>query len=479
MPEFDLVSCQGRFKGFGDRPALRANTESLSYADLIRMIELQSERLGPLIEGADFAIDRSENQLTQLVNFFALLNHQIAHVPRPLNSSSIAKNSNFSAQSEPNNFPSARVHDPAILELPGRVCEISGAKKLGSWTHASFESPDRPCLVVFTSGTSGKPKGVAHTLSSILHSAEGSRRFYKFDSHGLTSVQSLPLHQIGGFMLALRCLLGGGELLLPKRPLNGSESLDTVADIYTCVPTQLYRWLADPDSVAILQKSKMILVGSDQCPKSLAAHARDLGLTLSLSYGSSESCAQFAASRPECRSDLLQILPFREAKIKDGRLLIRGPMLFCGYFADQKFVRPFDDDGFFATGDLAQLSDGVLTIAGRTSSVFKCGGKQLVPEQLESLLKFSVPTSGFYRVFPYPCPEWGHRPAVLVVSAEFPNDALIRACLKSELPKTLDTIPICWQTKPGPGKFNPTGMVNRLLSLAYHETSSVIPLEPD
>ena len=181
------------------------------------------------------------------------------------------------------------------------------------------------------------------------------------------------------------------------------------------MPTQLRDLLDDSACHAGLQRLKAILVGGAHCPASLLDRGRDLGLNLYVSYGSTEMASQITTTLVNTEGHLGQVLPHRQLRVSDtSEIEVRGDTRFQGYWTEQGWERPFDEDGWFATGDLGHLdAQGYLHITGRKDTLFISGGENIYPEEIERAL-LQLEDVKQCVVVPVPSERFGQRPVAFI-----------------------------------------------------------------
>ena len=273
--------------------------------------------------------------------------------------------------------------------------------------------------MTFTSATKGKPKVVVHTYGNHYYSALGSNMNLRLEPNDLWLI-NLPLFHVGGQAILYRAALSGAGVIFTK-----FSNIENILAQYrithlSVVPTQLHRLLENPKICAALSKLKVILVGGDKLPKNLLRTALNKKLKLYTSYGSSEMSSQITtqskAIKNECILDSGNVLPFRKINITNKKeIIVKGPCLFSGYYKQKKICLPLDQDAYFHTGDLGELSDsGALTILGRKDNMFISGGENIYPEEIERELEKIEYVQQTAFVVGLPSAEFGMRPVAFI-----------------------------------------------------------------
>ncbi len=289
-------------------------------------------------------------------------------------------------------------------------------------------APSRPATaldgiatVLLTSGSSGTPKAVAHSLAAHLANAAGSNANIPF-CPGHRWQRSLSMSHIGGLAMLFRALTGGGALVMDDV---------TPATHLSLVSVQLRRLLRQPT----LPDLSALLVGGGPIPPDLIAQAVARGLPVHTTYGMTELGSQVTTTPPGATAAQLatagRVLAGREVRIDgSGEILIRGKTLLSGYLTEGGLRPGVDAAGWYHTGDVGRLEDGWLTPTGRLDQMFISGGENIHPETIERALGGLV--AGCV-VVPVPDAEWGARP-VAIVAGDFDADEL-RGELVERLPR--------------------------------------------
>lgn len=272
---------------------------------------------------------------------------------------------------------------------------------------------DAPANIVFTSGSTGDSKAVLHSLDNHVCSASGSRANIPLE-RGDRWLLALPLYHVGGLAIVFRCLLSGGTITIPHRDEDLAESVRRRRPTHlSLVSTQLKRLLDAPDALP-LSSLRAVLLGGSAIPSTLIDRALERGLPIHTSYGMSEMASQITTTRPGAdRQELATsgyLLPHRELRIEDDRILVRGETRFLGYVQGDELIQPFADGGWFATGDTGFLdAEGRLVVTGRADEMFISGGENIQPLQIERALA-AIDGIDSAVVVPVPDPTYGQRP---------------------------------------------------------------------
>jgi O-succinylbenzoic acid--CoA ligase len=243
--------------------------------------------------------------------------------------------------------------------------------------------------ILFTSGSSTKPKAVVHTIGNHYFSALGSNLNIPLGP-GDRWLLSLPIYHVGGLAIIFRTILIGATIVIPddNNYLEDSIRKHQITHL-SLVPTQLMRLIAENQNVATLHNLKAILIGGASIPKSLTDKTIEYKLPVYTSYGSTEMSSQITTTRPGDGTKKLQtsgkVLKYRQLMVSnDGELLVKGYTLFKGYLIKNKIRRNVNKQGWFRRGDLGYIDkEGYLTVLARKDNMFISGGENIYPEEIE------------------------------------------------------------------------------------------------
>ena len=265
------------------------------------------------------------------------------------------------------------------------------------------DAASRPVLLVYTSGTTGRPKGAVHTQRNLLANMAIAAQVQAMTPAD-TVLTALPLFHVGGLCIqTLPALSVGARVLLFTR-FDAQATLGCIRrDNPTLTlqgPATLQALVAHPEwAEADLSCLRAIWAGSSLLPASLieACHAR--GVPVCNVYGSTET-GPFSIALPSAQAFDLPgscgwPAPGVEVRLHDpqgravlagevGEILVRGPNVVHHYWPD---LPACDAEGFFHSGDLAlQSPDGSYQVVGRAKDMVISGGENIYPAEIENLL---------------------------------------------------------------------------------------------
>lgn len=261
--------------------------------------------------------------------------------------------------------------------------------------------PGEADLVVFTSGTTGPPRGVRLSMLNLTAAASGSADHL---GHGPEDdwLLAMPLHHVGGLSIVVRQAYAGGSItMLPGFDAPAfAEAMRGDVTMASVVPTMLSRLLEHGP----FESLRAVLVGGGPIPDGLLERAAAAGLPVLPTYGMTETFGQVATLRPgaplEHKAHALPGVEFRTGD--DGRIAIKGPQVSPGYLG-----RPDRPDPWFVTNDLGEIDeDGGLRVSGRADNVIITGGENVSPERVEAVLR-THPEVREVVVVGVPDSEWG------------------------------------------------------------------------
>lgn len=305
---------------------------------------------------------------------------------------------------------------PGLAPVRGSATEI--LELLTGWDAA----PDPAPLVVETSGSAGRPKRVVLSRAAMRASADATHARLGGPGQWLLT---LPPAYVAGLQVLFRSVRAGTEPVVAPDDLRGAADAMTGARRYlSLVPTQLHRLLSDGDG-EVLRGFDAVLVGGAALDPGLRRRAG--GFPLVTTYGMSETCGG-------CVYDGIPLDGVEVATTEQGRVAIRGPVLFEGYDGQPDLTAHALRDGWFRTADLGRIGeDGRLSLHGRADDTVVSGGVNIPVGAVAAGLR-SHPAVRAAEVVGVPDEEWGEV-VVAVADTDLTLEQL-RDRVAEDLPRT-------------------------------------------
>jgi O-succinylbenzoic acid--CoA ligase len=280
--------------------------------------------------------------------------------------------------------------------------------------------------VIFSSGTTGEPKGVA--LSGAALEASAVAHATHTGAGAACWLLDLPLYHVGGLSVLTRAFFLHTPLALSLAQFSAAATAAWIrsglVQGISLVPTTLVRLLREPE--VPFEKLALILLGGAPALPELVSEARARKAPLRLTYGMTEHASQIATEK----SAGLEPLPKVELKIEQNEILVCSPALASGYFQNGELRLLPLRSGFFPTGDLGELREGRLHILGRASEIIITGGKKVFPAEVEAALS-AMEGVKECAVMGLPDSEWGELVVAAIVGTA--SAAQLKAGLKQKL----------------------------------------------
>jgi malonyl-CoA/methylmalonyl-CoA synthetase len=306
---------------------------------------------------------------------------------------------------------------------------------------AEVEAQDT-ALLLYTSGTTGKPKGAMITHENVVVQASLLHEAWGFGDKDRL-LHALPLHHLHGLGISLltSLLAGASSRMLPR--FDATRVWEEMAaggiTVWMAVPT-MYQKLVDAFDAADTSTQarwaagarslRLATSGSAALPVTLAARWKEIAGEVPLErFGMTEIGVGMsnpldpAARRPGSVGPALRTVESRivddhgdDLEAGPGELLIRGPSVFKGYFRREEATRAAFVDGWFKTGDVAERApDGFVRLLGRTSvDILKTGGYKLSALEIEEVLRDNAAIAEV-AVVGVPDETWGDRVVAVIV----------------------------------------------------------------
>ncbi|MGB5151915.1 MAG: acyl-CoA synthetase [Mycobacterium sp.] len=311
-----------------------------------------------------------------------------------------------------------------------------------SWHRYAEPRPESAAMIMYTSGTTGLPKGVTISRRAIAADIDALAQAWEWTGAD-TLVHGLPLFHVHGLVLGLLGSLRIGNRFVHTGKPTPQAYAEAGGTLYFGVPTVWSRIAADPDAAAALSSARLLVSGSAALPVPVFDElVRLTGHAPVERYGSTESLITISTRvdgerRPGwvglpisgVQTRLVaedgQLVPHDGESI--GQLQVKSPTNFSGYLnRPDATAGAFDGDGWYRTGDVAVIdADGMHRIVGRESvDLIKSGGYRIGAGEIETVL-LGYPGVDEVAVVGVPDSDLGQRIVAYVVGDADP-DQLIR-----------------------------------------------------
>ncbi len=305
------------------------------------------------------------------------------------------------------------IHDDANEQLAMKVAQTIGDLRALSWaetfqrnvsTNIRAESLvfslQSPHAILFTSGTTGKPKGAVLTYANHWHNAIASALNLGLHDDDVW-LACLPLFHIGGLAILLRSVIYGNPVVLHESfdaaQVNRAFDEKRVT-IVSLVSTMLQRVLDARGEQDFPSTLRCVLLGGGPAPKNLLERCAEKNVPVVQTYGLTEAASQVATLAPY---DVLgklgsagmplfgvELKIEHEASENVGEILIRGATVMKEYAEDAEGTARAFREGWFHTGDLGYLDkEGFLYVVARREDLIVSGGENIYPAEIENVLR--------------------------------------------------------------------------------------------
>jgi O-succinylbenzoic acid--CoA ligase len=410
-----------------ERPAVITAGGSLTFAELDAAAARTARRLAGvgIVAGARVALALGGGAP------FAVLTHALARlgaVMVPLNTRLVPREAAW--QLADCRAPVV-VCDAAHADLASGAARASGARALPLTELDAAAEADVPLArhldlsaaqgIIYTSATSGRPKGALLSFGNHWWNAVGSalNLGLRPDDRWLAP---LPLHHVGGLAILWRSVICGIPAVIHDRfdPDAANAAIDaggvTIASV---VSTMLQRMLDARGDRPYPPRLRCVLLGGGPASEALIERCLALRVPVAPTYGLTEAASQVTTLLPdEVRRKLGSSgrpLPPVEVRVDDGEILVRGPTVMLGYADRPEQTAQVLRDGWLCTGDLGRVDDdGYLYVLDRREDLIVSGGENVYPAEVEAAL-VQHPGITDAGVVGLPDPEWGQAVAAAVV----------------------------------------------------------------
>ena len=288
---------------------------------------------------------------------------------------------------------------------------------------------DSNALILFTSGSSGKPKAVLHTFNSLFESVLATDSFSELAPSDIW-LASLPFYHIGGFMILVRSLLTGSKVTLPDSLKY--EDIKTSIELFnpshiSLVPIILNRLIAG--NIPPNKNLKIVYLGGGPSESILCIEAVNKGWNIVKVFGSTETCSMITALHPNELNNKIESagrpIGSNQIKIVDesgkrlevkqiGEIAVFSSALFKEYYKEPDLTNYKLIEGWYYTGDFGWIDEeGYLYSESRREDLIVTGGENVSSAEIEVAIKSNPSIEDVY-VFGIEDKQWGQTVAAVV-----------------------------------------------------------------
>lgn len=294
--------------------------------------------------------------------------------------------------------------------------EISEIENIEDQDRAFPEVPlDRGAMILYTSGTTNLPKGVLTTHRIIQSQIKTLVDAWMWTQEDYT-IGILPLHHVHGIINVLSCCLYAGGTIEFIHPFSAEKVLDTFVsgrvNVFMAVPTIYYKLITAYESLSKeaqellssqLAKFRLMVSGSAALPvsvmekwKQISGHyllerygMTEIGMAISNPYEGVRKAGHIGFPLPGIDIRLVNEEELIVLPGHPGEIQVKGPCVFKEYWGKpEATAKAFTEDGWFKTGDIAEVEDGYFRILGRDSvDIIKSGGYKISALEIEEVLR--------------------------------------------------------------------------------------------
>ena len=299
------------------------------------------------------------------------------------------------------------------------------------------DEPKLPWMIIYTGGTTGKPKGVVLTYEAVTANAINTVISWGLNDTDCT-LNYMPLFHTGGInALSLPIMLAGGTVVIGKKfdPEQAIRALDDYKTTISLFVPTMYQLMTE---TAYFQQSKfptvkVFLSGGAPCPKPIYERFQKHGLLFKEGYGLTEAGPNNFVIDPQVAMQkngaIGKSMLFNEVKIFDeegkpcrygeiGELCLKGSHVFLSYWNNEEETKRAFHNGWLKTGDLARMDEeGDFYIVGRKKEMIITGGENVYPQEVEQCL-LTEPFVEEASVIGIPDEKWGECVVAFIVTKQ-------------------------------------------------------------
>ena len=444
------------FSNFADKVFIEEESRNWTYAE----VEREAGRLTTLLQTLGVSpgerlLVQTDKSVETLILYFACIRAGAIYLPLNVDYTE-AELEYFVGDAE----PVLAVCRPQSVELFERIGKGKLTIRTLNQLFAELpdeeaapvpRQPDDVAAILYTSGTTGKPKGAMLTNANLVSNGEVLIDFWRFTPDDRL-IHALPIFHVHGLFIAMHCVLFSGATMIFLPKFDAATVIAKMADatVLMGVPTFYIRLLAD-ERFTKEASANMRLFISGSAPLSADIHRAfeersghrvlerygmtETGMLTSNPYDGQRRAGYVGPPLPGVD---LRIAEFETGKVlaqgEVGIVEVKGPNIFKGYWRNpEKTAAEFRPDGFFITGDMGFIdTDGYVQLVGREKDLIISGGLNVYPAEVEALLDDRADVAEA-AVIGVPHPDFGEAVVAVVKPAGAFDAEAVRAEMRKDL----------------------------------------------
>jgi acyl-coenzyme A synthetase/AMP-(fatty) acid ligase len=359
------------FEQYGDSTAIIWKDRNISYAFILQRIQYWRDHLSG-IQAKQIVCLEGDFSPETIALLYVLIEKKAVVVPLDIHQGEKNSKKQEIAQADKNIRVSDEKVEVADRNPPGDKHEL----------YKEIFTRDVPGLVLFTSGSSGQPKGAVHDFSKLLNKFRTKRR-------ALKTINFLLFDHWGGLNTLFHIMSNGGTVVILE-----NRNPEYVAGLIEKYQVELLPTSPTFLNMLLIGRSyegkdfsslQIISYGAEPMPENLLARLNKVfpNVKLQQTYGLIELGVM--RSKSESNESLWVKIGGEgfETRVVDGMLQVKAESTMLGYL---NAPSPFTEDGWFMTGDSVEEKDGYYRILGRKSELINVGGEQVFPQEVENVI---------------------------------------------------------------------------------------------